>query len=378
MAPPPPFCPNPACGNHTRPDGKNWYRPFGWYKTKAHGRVKRYACQRCKKSFSEQTFRLSYYLHRTIDFRDLLLRLCACSGIRAMARSYHVTDKVIANRIGRLARQVIGVTAGLRLSGECEEALVADGFESFIRSQYSPNNIHHLIGQASQYVYACDLGHLRRKGRMTDEQKRKRERLEKGEPSVSGELSASFERICQTVDDLAGAGGSIVLRTDEKKEYRAVLEANKYLDGKVTHLTTSSRAARTFLNPLWAVNYYDRELRKDQATQVRETTRWSQEANNCMERMYVYAGYHNLFKPFRIRQRDSRTHAEMAGYDSKRIRCWLKTFFTKRFFFSKVAFGVSEWLVWLRAYRTPFRSCYQYLPGYVTGKERLISLARAA
>jgi hypothetical protein len=39
---------------------------------------------------------------------------------------------------------------------------------------------------------------------------------------------------------------------------------------------------------------------------------------------------------------------------------------------------VTEWLVWLRAYQTLFRSRYQHLPGYITGKPRLVSLARAA
>jgi hypothetical protein len=255
---------------------------------------------------------------------------------------------------------------------------VADGFESFIHSQYSPNNIHHLLGKESQYVHACDLAHLRRKGRMTDHQKLKREQLEKGKPSVAGEVHTSFERICHTIEDLAGTSRNIVLHTDNKKEYRTVLATNRYLDGKVTHLTTSSRKARTFRNPLWAVNYYDRELRKDQASQARETTRWSQEANNCMERMYAYAGYHNFWKPFRIKQRDNRTHAEVAGFDPNRIRLFKKSFFTERFFFSKVLLNASEWLVWLRAYRTPFRQCYQYLPGYVTCQERLVPQARAA
>jgi hypothetical protein len=346
--------------------------------TNAHGRVKRYICLRCGKSFSEQTFRLSYYLHRHIDFKDLLYRFSACAGIRALARSYQVTDKVIANRIGRLSRQVIGVMAGLRDAGGAAEPLAADGFESFIGSQYSPNNIHHLLGKQSQYVHACDLAHIRRKGRMTEKQKRKRKRLEQGEKGFSSELGDSFERICRTIDELAGENGTITLHTDEKKEYRTVLMRNRYLDGKVVHLTTSSQQARTHQNPLWAVNYYDRELRKDQASQVRETTRWSQEANNCMERMYLYAGYHNFFKPFRIRQRDTRTHAEVAGFDRHRIRSFLKTIFTKRYFLSKVSVTISEWLVWLRAYRTPFRSSWQVLPAYVTGLERCARLSQAA
>ena len=378
MPSPPAFCPNTVCQNHHHPHGKRWYKPFGWYDTKAHGKVKRYACRRCGKSFSEQTFRLSYYLHLNINFKDLFYRISACEGVRAMARYFQVTDKVIANRVGRLARQVMGVMAGLRVGFECREALAADGFESFIHSQYSPNNIHHLIGKTSQYVHACDLAHLRRKGRMTEYQKRKRERLEQGEKSLSGEIYTSFERICHTIREIAGNTERIDLHTDEKREYRAVLVAHRYIDGKVWHLTTSSRKARTFRNPLWAVNYYDRELRKDQAAHVRETTRWSQETNNCMERLYVYAGYHNFFKPFRIKQRDTRSHAEVAGFDKKRLMGLLGSFFTRRFFFSRLQLSISEWLVWLRGHWTPFRPGYQSLPAYVTGGERSYPLATAA
>ena len=378
MPSPPAFCPNTACQNHRHPHGKRWYKPFGWYDTQAHGKVKRYACLKCGKSFSEQTFRLSYYVHLNIDFKDLFYRISACAGIRAMARYYQVTDKVIANRVGRLARQAMGVMAGLREGFECREALASDGFESFIRSQYSPTNIHHLMGKTSQYVHACDLAHLRRKGRMTEYQKRKRQRLEQSEKSLSGEIYASFERICHTIREMAGNVERIDLHTDEKREYRAVLVAHKHMGGKIRHLTTSSRQARTFRNPLWAVNYFDRELRKDQAAHVRETTRWSQETNNCMERLYVYAGYHNFFKPFRIKRRDTRSHAEVAGFDKKRIKGFLETFFTGRFFFSQLRLNISEWLVWLRGYWTPFRTGYQRIPAYVTGGERASPLAAAA
>lgn len=380
----PPFCPNRECANHHAPAGKNWHRPYGAYHTKAYGTVKRFACRRCGKSFSGRTFRLSYYLHLKLSFRDILFCLASCMGLRAMGRLYGVTDKVISNRIGRLARQAIGTMASLRPFQSSAEELVADGFESFVRSQYCPNDIHHLIGSESQYVHACDfahlgrdLAHLRRKGRMTGRQKCKRERLEKTDAGVSGEVYASFERICQAIGDLP-ASGTIVLHTDEKKEYRAVLEANHYLGGRVQHRTTPSRKARTRSNPLWPVNDYDRELRKDQVAMVRESTRWSQETNNCMERMYAYAGHHNVYKPYRIWQRDTRTHAEVAGFDVGRIESLKRRFFRDRYFYSKVGFNASEWLVWLRAYHTPFRSGWRELPEYVTGEPRRRSFRRAA
>lgn len=374
----PPFCPNRACPNHHVPAATIWFIHFGSYHSKAHGRVSRFACRRCGKSFSEQTFRLSYYLHRTIDFKDLFYRICACTGIRAIARSYGVTDKVISNRVGRLARQAMGMMSDLRPFQWSSESVAADGFESFIRSQNSPNNIHHLIGTKSQYVHACDLAHLRRKGRMTAHQKHIRQRLEQSDPGVGGEVARSFERICYTLRDLAEKHGHLVLHTDEKREYKSVLDANRHLSGMVRHITTSSRKARTYGNPLWPVNYYDRELRKDQANHVRETVRPSQEANNCMERAYLYAGFHNFFKPFRIKERDTRTHAEMAGFDVPTIGLRRRTFFTRRYFFSRVMPSASEWLVWLRAYRTPFRDGYQELPAYVTGEVRVRSSDRVA
>ncbi len=142
---------------------------------------------------------------------------------------------------------------------------------------------------------------------MSDHQKRVRKRLESSDVGMSGELTASFERVCSTIHELAEVKGQLTLHTDEKREYRTVLEASGLLEQRVRHFTTPSRKARTYRNPLWAVNYYDREIRKDQANHVRQTTRWSQEANNCMERMYVYAGYHNFFKPFRIKPCDNRT-----------------------------------------------------------------------
>ena len=198
----PPFCPRTTCRNHQAPTGKKWYYSIGRYHTKAHGPVQRFICRVCGKTFSEQTFRLSYYLHRKISFRAIFSNITACSGIRALARSFQVTDKVISNRVGRLARQAMGLMASLRSSQRFSEDVTADGFVSYIRSQYSPNNIHHLIGTDSQYVYACDLAYLRRKGRMTRYQKLKRRRLERTD-RVFGEISTSFQRICHTLHDLS-------------------------------------------------------------------------------------------------------------------------------------------------------------------------------
>jgi len=149
------------------------------------------------------------------------------------------------------------------------------------------------------------------------------------------------------------------LYSDQKKEYGRVLGQLELTDSPdpdpavLKHETISSKLARTGSNNLFSVNYLDREFRKDQANHGRETVQFSRDVNNAMERMTVYAGYHNFFKKWRINARENHTHAEVAGYSKKTIKRLLKTLFTRRYFFSKVSFHSSDWRLWLRLYITP-------------------------
>lgn len=80
------------------------------------------------------------------------------------------------------------------------------------------------------------------------------------------------------------------------------------------HKTVSSRAARTPANPLFPVNYLDREIRKDLHEHVRETACFGRNVNAQMERLTLYLFYHN----YRNRHRahgDRHSNAEMAGLD---------------------------------------------------------------
>ncbi|MCX7788486.1 MAG: hypothetical protein N2442_12415 [Spirochaetes bacterium] len=54
-----------------------------------------------------------------------------------------------------------------------------------------------------------------------------------------------------------------------------------------------SRRARTRSNPLFAVNYLDREVRKDAANHVRETTRGSRNVKDLMNRLALNQVVHN-------------------------------------------------------------------------------------
>ena len=372
----PPFCPNRECINHHPQDiprghKRHWYQRDGTYSSRIHQRIQRFRCPACGTRFSSQTFSLDYQVKIQVSYQRIFEQLCSGSGVRFLARNLKVSEKLITNRISRLSRQSLALHAALRPHLRLREDLVADGLESFTLSQYFPNNIHLLVGKRSQYLYGADYAHLRRKGRMTEKQRVRREQIETVFRPPRGELNRSFTRLLHQLLLYCENRGLPVLRlySDEKQEYRRCIAASQELSsliarGELTHQVISSKVPRTRWNHLFAVNYYDREVRKDQANHVRETVEFSRNVNNCMERLWVYAAYHNYVKPYRVGGRDLRSHAEVAGLCPRMIRTRWKSFFTRRMFCSHLGLSLSERLVWFRCFVTPFRMWAEEVPEY--------------
>lgn len=115
----PEFCPNPECEYHLRPPSEFiWYRLIGSYKTKLNGKVQRFRCVRCGRTFSEQTFSLDYYVKRKVSYREILEHINSRVGIRKTGRLLGVSHQCISNRIRRLNR--LG-EAGLRPADEAQD-----------------------------------------------------------------------------------------------------------------------------------------------------------------------------------------------------------------------------------------------------------------
>jgi transposase-like protein len=368
----PPFCPTSTCRNHHIPKGpirehRRWYRKDGTYPSRLHGRVQRFVCTSCGRKFSTQTFSLDYGVKRTVCYQRIFQQITCGSGVRSLARHLGVSDTVILNRISRLARQSIALHAALRPFCLSREAFVTDGFESFTLSQYFPNNIHLIVGKDSQYLYGIDYAHLRRKGRMREDQKQKRAEIERYFSAYTGDIHRSFTRTVRQMIEYRRDNADIPLEvySDEKTDYRRVL-APLAAKGKVRHLCVPSTAPRSVSSDLFAVNYFDRELRKDSGNHVRETVEFSRDVNNCMDRLWVYAAYHNYVKPYRINSPGGKcgNHAEQTGIPGRKIRAVWKTFFTQRAFISRVSVSESEWYAWYRCYATPMKMRMRDYPRY--------------
>ena len=372
----PPFCPNKDCRFHLSApsDGRRWWRPVGTYPTKAFGRVRRYRCRECGIGFSEQTFSLDYFIKKPLSYRQIFERVTAGSGLRSIARRLGADHQMIASRLTRLARQAIAVHAQLLHELTLSEDLVADGFESFVSSQYEPNNIHLLAGSSSQFLYSFDFADLKRKGGMTERQKSERERRE--EQLIRSRISVgeSFSRIVKTMKELifSAVDRKTILYSDEKQEYGWEVAGSLLLRelerlGYFSHIRISSKIARTVGNKLFPVNYLDRLLRKDNANHVRETVQFSQTVAGALERVAVYQMQHNYFKPYRIDDgpKSRLLHAEVAGIDRRKISRAFEGIFERRRFFSRVSLHSFEIMVWMRMIDNVGRKLGGFRPAYI-------------
>jgi len=367
-----PYCPHPGCRFHQEilPEPYTRFKPHGSYLTAAFGSVRRFRCLECGHTFSTQTFSVDYYAKRVLDYGDLVGRLASCSSLRALGRALGSSSDTVSNRVSRASRQALAASSRLERFRHPDEDLAADGFESFCVSQFFPNTIQLAVGASSQFVYAADHATIRRKGRMTEGQKLRREELERRFRAAPDAIERSFARIAQASVRILGEGSraSLELRTDEHRAYprgiaRSPCAAALLEEGRLTHRRVSSRLPRTRANPLFPVNYLDRELRKDLHEHVRESVCFGRNVNRQMERLALYLFHHNFRKEHRTRWRGV-SHALMAGYEAAPVEAELAGLWRLRSMLSLTALEHCDADTWLRLRRTPLRPERDYLPKY--------------
>lgn len=367
----PPFCPRPGCVHHLAPAVSSWYERDGYHETRAFGRVPRFRCKACGRNFSTQTFRVDYYAKKVVDYREFEELLASSMSGRALGRHFGLSPDSVQNRVDRLSRQALAIHSILRSLADPREPVAIDGFQSFDRSQFFPNNITISVAGNSRFLLEATHASLRRSGSMTARQKSRRAEFDR---TVSYEPRAIERSFTELLDQLVRdrpprEDRPLVLVTDLKKDYTTALSSHPFWSlGKyrVERVLVDSRKPRTVWNPLFPVNYWDRELRKDQAAHRRETTCHARNASNGMARFWCYARYHNYRKRYRIRasRDDRRTHADVAGIP-KDVRLGLEgLFYQARAFFSRSSLSTAGMKAWLKLFPTPGTDWIGRVPAY--------------
>jgi len=290
----PPHCPRMTCPYHTRATGWRWVR-HGVYRRMCEPRViPRFRCCHCGHTFSVQTFQVTYWLRRPDLPPAVFHRLLACSGFRQIAREACCDPTTVMRLSARLGRHALLYLHRHRPRGPLTEPLVIDGFESFEFSQDHPLHLNLAVGGHSHYVYAFTESELRRKGRMTPAQRRRRAALE---TRVGRADPRAVELGIATLVRLAAPRPQVlVVRSDEHRAYPRAL--SRLVGWAVRHELTPSRRARTAGNPLFPVNRLDLLLRHNSANHKRETIAFSKRRQSVVERATLLVLWQNFVKPF--------------------------------------------------------------------------------
>lgn len=291
----PPFCPRSDCRFHRSANGWSWARHGSFVRRAAPHRIPRFRCGHCGHTFSSQTFSTTYWLKRPDVVLPAAFAALACSGHRQTARERRCSPTTIQRHIGRIGRHALLVLQE-RAPGVVHEPAVIDGLESFAYSQYHPLYVNLVVGAASHYCYAFTHSELRRKGRMTDRQRRRREWLEEefGRPDPKAIELGTY----RALKIAAPVPQALVVRSDEHDAYPRALARLAREGYAITHERTSSLEARTAGNPLFPVNRLDQSFRHNSANHKRETIAFSKRHQAVIWRAAWLIAWQNFAKPF--------------------------------------------------------------------------------
>lgn len=295
------FCANRNCSFHLRADPQWRCVKNGFYTRAADGaRFQLYKCLHCGRGFSTRAFCADYWLRRRDLLPKVASRVSNGMALRQAGRDLEVSHPTIARHVARLGRHCLLLHQELTRDLEIREPVAVDGFETFEYSQFFPFHLNVAAGSKSWFLYDFTDSPLRRKGKMTNKQRRRRCELEAelGRPdpkAVEKGMAALVEALCARVPD----GGSLSLKSDEHLAYPRALERVEREAVRrvpISHQVTSSKEARTHGNPLFPVNLTDLLLRHCHANHRRETIAFSKRRMGAIARAHVFQIWRNWIK----------------------------------------------------------------------------------
>ncbi len=325
----PPHCPNPNCRHHRQLTPGWRFKRIGYYRRHlSPHRIQRFLCLHCRRSFSTQTFATSYWLKRPDILPQLLTKTTGCMANRQIARDLRVAPSTIDRQLSRLGRHCLLFHTERMQSARPANQFVIDGFVTFEQSQYWPFHHHLAVEKDTDFLVYFTDSELRRSGRMTKAQKRKRKRLEDlhGRPDPK----AVYKDVKHLLEVVAGGQRRVTVLSDDHRDYPRAL---KRLPCESTHLVTSSQERRDVGNPLFPINLADLLIRHSSSNHKRETIAWSKRRQSSAERLAVFLVWRNYMKGRREKERGSQTPAQARGMFDSRLE--VRDLLERRLFVSR-------------------------------------------
>ncbi len=276
--------------------------------------VPRFRCRLCDRGFSRQTFRADRRQKKPFLNSACLDLMVACVGLRQAARVLRVARRTVERRFGWLARHAAQFQANRLATATLSGPFQLDELESFEANRYQPVTVPVLIERSSLFIVATAVGPLRRKGRLTPRQRRRRaehEALHGRRPSLSrAAVHTVLSRLCQV------ASPPIVLESDRKPLYGQV--GTHLFGDALVWRTHSASARRDRGNPLFPINHTNARLRHFLA-RLRRRTWCVTKRRVCLQaHLHIATLWSNYCRP--ITNRTRTTPAQAVAVAPRRYR----------------------------------------------------------
>jgi transposase-like protein len=295
----PPHCPNPSCRfHHPQPDP--WpFQKFGTFtRLNPPHTVQRFRCQACRRTFSTQTFSITYWLKRPELLLDIQKHAVSGASNRQIARILRCAPSTVDNHLARLGRHCLLYHRHLLAQASPFVDIVIDGLVTFEYSQYHPYEILTAVDRNSSFFIHFAEAERRRSGTMTPYQKQRRSDFEDRHrrPDPKAVLEATIEVLSAAIGDAPRAH----VWSDKHRAYPAAI---RRLTGcEIEHETIDSRAKRTRRNPLFEVNCLDMLIRHCMKDHTRESIAFAKRRQHSLYRLAIFLVWRNYIKLRRERR----------------------------------------------------------------------------
>jgi transposase-like protein len=315
----PRFCPWPPCPRHRRAGPDYRVLRHGTYRT-ARRTVPRFRCATCRRTFSRQSFAVSYYLKRPELVVPVAAGLQAGSAHRQVARTLGCAPSTVTRLSARLGRHALLLLArGVRhLAGRLAEPVVLDHFETFEFTQDLPFGIATPVGHDSWFIYGLDPAPHARTGRRSPARKEPRCRR----PRRGGYAGSSARTVGQLLAltpvgrplDLIGDGHPAYDRAARLPAHAGRVRLQRFPNPRRGPKgAPRSAAARARDRALFPVDALHALFRHTVAHHRRETIAFGRRLNALMERLFLTVVWRNFVKGRSERRPDPVTPAMRVG-----------------------------------------------------------------
>jgi transposase-like protein len=311
----PPHCTNPNCKYHNHQTAPWPVVLWGSFQSGRPPRViQRYRCLSCGRTFSDQTFRTTYWLKHP-ELLVLVQKLAVSGASNSqIARSLGVTPATVDNLLFRLGRHCILFHRHMMSRASPRRDIAIDGLVTFEYSQHLPYEIIAAVDRKSSFILHFAEAERRRSGTMTELQKVQREQLEMvhGRADPEALMRALMEVLSVSLDGAVRAQ----VWSDKHKTYPRALVKLRFCE--VIHRTIDAKAPRNSRNPLFEVNVLDMLVRHCLKDHTRETIAFGRRRQHSIYRLAIFLVWRNYVK-LRRERRCQATPAMLLGIVDRRL-----------------------------------------------------------